>query len=89
MTNIEEQQYDPVGYVAAFFLCLTLIPQLYHTYKMKQMDQISWYFIIISSITCLLFLIYGILLKSLPIIIANSILGIQTCILITFKIKYK
>ena len=86
--TLEINKYDFVGYFAALSLCGVLIPQLYHNYKEKKMDQISWVFIFLSNVTSILFLVYGILIYSIPIIIANTILIIQNFLLIILKLRY-
>ena len=83
-----ENKYDSVGYVAAISLCMILIPQLVHILKVKKMDQISWYFLLLNLLTSILFLTYGVLIEALPMIIANIILCIQNLFLICLKIKY-
>lgn len=77
------------GYLGAFFLIITLIPQLYHTIKTKKVNDISFLFISLQIITCILFLIYGILIKETPLIISNSLVGIQIIVFLYLKIKYK
>lgn len=77
-----------VGYCAAVSLMSTLLPQLYHTFKTKKVEDISYFFILLNLLTSSLFLIYGILLYELPIIIANVFLIIQNSTLFTFKKLY-
>ena len=77
-----------VGYCAAVSLMSTLLPQLYHTFKTKKVEDISYFFILLNLLTSTLFLIYGILLYELPIIIANVFLIIQNSTLFTFKKLY-
>jgi MtN3 and saliva related transmembrane protein len=77
-----------VGYLGAGCLTITLLPQLYHTIKTKKVDDISFGFIALQIITCILFLIYGIMLKEKPLIIANSIVGIQIIIFLGLKISF-
>ena len=79
---------DFFGYCAATSLIITLCPQIYHTYKTKKVEDLSYFFIVLNLITSFLFLIYGILLKQLPIIIANIFLILQNMTLITFKKIY-
>ena len=79
---------DVFGYAGAFFLTITLLPQIHKTYREKKMDDFSSGFFCIQVITCVCFLIYGILLEAVPLIIANSIVLSQTFILINFKIRY-
>ena len=77
-----------IGYVAAVSLTMTLLPQLIQTYKTKEVNDISIAFIVMNLCTSLLFLVYGILLKQIPIILANCILILQNIILLSFKIIY-
>ena len=79
---------DVFGYIGAFFLVITLIPQIKKTYQEKKMDDFSYAFFAIQVLTCTSFLIYGILLGEIPLIIANSIVLSQTFLLINFKIRY-
>ena len=78
-----------IGYLAAFFLISTLLPQLYHSFKTKKVDDLSYYFICLQVITCSLFLIYGILLKELPLILANLFVLLKTFVLLSIKIIYR
>ena len=77
-----------IGYLATFFLVITLIPQLFHTIKTKKVDDISYIFITLQIITCLLFLTYGIMIYKNPLIIANSIVLFQVILFLGLKLKY-
>ena len=77
-----------VGYIAAFFLVITLLPQVYFTYKLKNADSISLYFLFLQIVTCVLFLSYGILLKESPLIVANSLVLTQSFTLLGLKLLY-
>ena len=79
---------DIFGFLGAFFLTVTLIPQLSHSYREKKMDDISKGFLGIQVLTCTCFLIYGILLQEIPLILANIIVLGQTFILIFFKLTF-
>ena len=85
---MEHDKYDSIGYVAGFFLCITLLPQIHKVYTLKRANQLSIKFISISLITCILFLAYGILNEALPLIISNIITTIQNIILLILKLKY-
>ena len=77
-----------IGYIAAFFLVITLLPQVYHTYRLKNADSISIYFLLLQIKTCSLFLTYGILLKETPLILANTLVLLQSFILFFFKLRF-
>lgn len=85
---IEMTEIQLIGYTAAISLTITLMPQLIKTYKDKEVGDISKGFIFLNLLTSILFLIYGILLKQIPIILANCILILQNIILLSFKIMY-
>ena len=76
------------GYLGMVFLTLTLIPQLARVLKTKKAEDLSYIFLSINVLTCVFFLIYGILLEETPLIIANTIVILQTLTLIFLKYKY-
>lgn len=79
---------DIFGYLGAFLLTITLLPQIVMTYRKKTMDDVSVGFLTIQVLTCICFLTYGILLEEIPLILANVIVLTQTFLLINFKIMY-
>jgi MtN3 and saliva related transmembrane protein len=79
---------ETFGYCGATCLTISLIPQLVHTLKTKRVSDISYGFISLQILTCILFLIYGILLLEKPLIIANGIVLFQLLIFLGLKIKY-
>ena len=83
-----------VGYLASIMLGILLIPQVYTTYKTKQVEGISVIFLYFELITVSLWILYGIgfiiedNIDGLPIIIANSALLINVIILLIMKYTY-
>jgi len=79
-----------IGYIAAFFGTILMIPQLYKSLKTKQVKDISYTMLIIYLINCSLWEVYGLLIKSGPIIVCNIIafsLGLSQLI-IKYKYEY-
>ena len=76
------------GYIGAVFLTITLLPQLYLSFKTKKIDDLSYGFIGLQILTCIFFLVYGVLLNAVPLMLANSIVLFQLCFLFGLKIKY-
>jgi MtN3 and saliva related transmembrane protein len=76
---------DIMGYCGMVLLTITLIPQLYKIIKTKKGEDLSYIFLIMNILTCLFFLLYGILLKEKPLIISNSIVMFQIMFLIFLK----
>ena len=82
------QTTEIFGYLAAATLLATLIPQIIKTIKKKKVDDISYVFVFLQVLTSIFFLIYGLLLKENPLIIANSLLLCQTLLMLGLKIFY-
>jgi len=89
MTVNNEQLTQTFGYLGAITLTITLMPQLILTCKTKKVDTLSLGFLLLQLLTCVLFLIYGILLNELPLMLANSITSTQGLILLIMKFKFK
>jgi MtN3 and saliva related transmembrane protein len=79
--------YEVIGLSAAFLTTSAFIPQVYKIYKEKNADGISLLMYIILLIGVILWLIYGILISSLSIVIANGITALLQLSIIIFKLK--
>jgi MtN3 and saliva related transmembrane protein len=64
---------DIVGYMAAFLTTLAFVPQAWHVIRTKNVDALSKGMYIIFTSGVFLWLVYGIMMHSPPIIIANFI----------------
>ena len=68
---------DIIGYVGTGLLAVTMVPQVYRTFKNKRANDLAWGYLILQISANILFIIYGLGLKSLPIIISNCM--VATC----------
>ena len=78
-----------IGLLAATCTTISFLPQAIKVIKTKQTKDLSLLMYSIFTLGILFWLIYGILIKDLPIMIANSITLIFTVIILGMKIKYK
>ncbi|WP_372792798.1 SemiSWEET family sugar transporter [Lutibacter sp.] len=81
--------YEIIGLLAALLTTASFIPQVYKTWKSKSADSLSLTMYLVFFVGIILWLVYGIHLKSLSMIIANSITAFLALLLIWFKIKFK
>ncbi|MEX1384015.1 SemiSWEET family sugar transporter [Lutibacter sp.] len=81
--------YEIIGLIAAVLTTAAFVPQVYKTWKTKSAGNISLTMYIAMFIGILLWLVYGIHLKSLAMILANSVTAILTLIILIFKLRYK
>ena len=79
---------NTIGYVAAIFLSILFIPQVVKTYRTKNVQGISLIFLILEVITCILFITYGILIKDIPVIVANCTALLCNILLIVAKLTF-
>lgn len=77
-----------IGLIGAACTSFGFFPQIIKAIKSKKLHDISWGFLSITLTGIICWLIYGVLLKDLIIIIANSITGLSLVILIFLKIRY-
>lgn len=78
-----------IGLTAAAFTTVSLLPQLLKVKKTKSAKDISTGMFSLFCGGVLLWFIYGVYIKDLPIIIANGLAFIQALAILAFKIKYK
>jgi len=78
-----------IGFIAAILTTSAFIPQALKTIKTKHTRDLSLIMYLAFSSGVLLWLIYGIILKDLPIILANSVTFIFASIILFLKIRHK
>jgi MtN3 and saliva related transmembrane protein len=78
-----------LGLVGATLTTLSLLPQLIKVWRTRSTRDISTGMIALFGTAFLVWLIYGILIKDLPLMIANSFALVQATIILIFKIIYK
>ena len=77
-----------VGYIAAALTTISFVPQVLQVWRSKHTKDISLGMYSIFTIGVAFWLIYGILLVSWPIIIANSITILLAGFVLGMKLKY-
>ena len=78
-----------IGFIAAFFTTISYIPQLIKVMRSKSTEDLSLTTFLLLFLGLCLWLVYGILLKNFPLIIANVITLFFISLILIHKIKYK
>ena len=78
-----------IGFFAAFCTTISFLPQAIKVYKSKITKDISLYMFLIFTIGTSCWLIYGVVISSVPIILANTITLILSFFILVYKIRYK
>ncbi len=77
-----------LGLIAAVLTTSAFLPQVYKTWKTKDVSSLSMPMLILFFVGIILWFIYGIYINSLSLIIANGITIGSYVLLIFFKVKY-
>jgi len=77
-----------IGLVAAVLTTSAFLPQVYKTWKTKDVSALSMPTLLLFFMGIILWFIYGIYINSLSLIIANGITIGSYALLIFFKLKY-
>jgi MtN3 and saliva related transmembrane protein len=77
-----------VGIAAGVLTTAAFLPQLIRVIKTKHTKDLSLVTFVLFSLGVLLWLIYGVLLKELPIILANALTLLFAVMILIMKIKH-
>lgn len=86
MQNINPTEI--VGFAAAILTTAAFLPQVYKTWKTKDVSGLSLPMFSIFFVGIVCWLIYGFLIDSPSIIFANSLTVVSAFLLLYFKIRY-
>tara|TARA_Y100000816_G_C25664969_1_gene352792 strand:- start:162 stop:443 length:282 start_codon:yes stop_codon:yes gene_type:complete len=78
-----------IGFFAAFCTTFAFLPQAIKVYQTKSTKDISLYMFLIFTIGVLSWLIYGLIIKDLPVILANAVTLILSFFILIYKLRFK
>ena len=79
---------DIIGFIGGALTTLALVPQAVKAWRTKHTRDISIWWILTLTVGVFLWLVYGILIGSMPIIAANTATLILAVIVLILKMKY-
>lgn len=77
-----------LGFAAAFLTTTAFLPQVLKVWRSRSTKDISLPMLITFIAGVTLWLVYGVMVKAAPIIIANAITLILNLLILRFKIKH-
>ncbi len=80
---------DIIGLVAALCTSISFLPQAIKTIRTRDTSAISLSMYCVFTVGTILWLTYGIMIISYPVIVANTITIILASIILFYKVKYK
>ena len=77
-----------VGFIAGLVTTAANLPQVWKTYRNKSGEGLSFRMLLVLAIGLGLWIVYGIMSKSLPLIVTNTIVLLLILLLIGMKLKF-
>jgi len=79
---------EAIGYTAGTLTTVAFVPQVLKTWRSKSADDLSFVMLITFTMGVALWLIYGALIASLPVILANAVTVALSAVLVALRIRY-
>ena len=79
---------ETLGMIAGTLTTIAFVPQVLKIYRTKSAKDVSYLLFSIFSTGIVFWLIYGILIRSTPIIAANAVTLTLSVIIIGLKVRY-
>lgn len=86
MTDINN--IEILGLIAATLTTAAFLPQVYKTWKTKDVSSLSLPMFLLFFLGIVLWFIYGLYINSLSLLLGNGITIVSCFLLIYFKLKY-
>ena len=80
---------DLIGTIAACLTTASFVPQVWHTFRTRDVRGISLGMYSLFTLGVALWLVYGILLQAWPIIVANAITTSLALAILLMKLRYR
>ena len=85
---MEKIMIDVLGYISATLTTIAFLPQIIKTVQTKSAKDVSMGMFVLFTIGVFLWIIYGILTRTYPVLIANAVIFCLALSQIILKIKY-
>jgi len=80
---------DGIGTLAAILTTASFVPQAWHTFRTRDVSGISLGMYGLFTVGVAMWLIYGVLMRAWPIIIANVITTSLALLILVMKLRYR
>jgi MtN3 and saliva related transmembrane protein len=77
-----------IGAISAFLTTLAFVPQALHSWKTRDLSGISLPMYSLFSVGVAGWIVYGLMIGSWPIIVANIVTFILACAVLILKLKH-
>ena len=78
-----------IGSIAAICTTISFLPQVARIHRTKRTHDLSLPTYVIFAFGVLMWFCYGVMINSLPVIVANAVIAVFVIYIILMKIKYR
>jgi MtN3 and saliva related transmembrane protein len=78
-----------IGFIAGALTTVAFLPQLQRTWRTRSAEDVSLAMLLTFTTGVLLWLVYGILLQSWPIVATNVVTFLLTAAILLLKLKFR
>ena len=82
-------EIEIIGFVAAILTTSAYLPQAYKIWKSKSADDVSLTMYLVMLLGVILWEIYGLLIQSPPVIVANFVTALILLMILYFKLNHR
>ncbi len=77
-----------LGFLAAVCTTASFVPQVWHILKTRDTRALSLMMYLLFTVGIVLWLVYGIMIGSAPVIVANGITLVLALVILTCKVRW-
>ena len=77
-----------VGYAAAVLTTISFVPQVWHTWRTRDVSGISLGMYVVFATGVFLWLLYGLLVAAWPIVVANAVTLALALAILAMKLRW-
>jgi MtN3 and saliva related transmembrane protein len=81
-------QQEIIGYIAALLTTIAFLPQALHSWQTRDLSGISLPMYLLFTLGVALWFIYGVLIDSWPVILANAVTFLLAAMVLVLKILH-
>jgi MtN3 and saliva related transmembrane protein len=80
--------HDAIGYAAAVLTTVSFVPQVWHTWRTRDVGGISLPMYVVFATGVFLWLVYGLVADAWPIVVANAITFALAVAILAMKLRW-
>ena len=89
IVGVSPEMTEAIGVVAAVLTTVSFVPQVWHSFKTRDVSGISLGMYSVFTVGITLWLVYGILLHAWPLIFANGITLCFAVAILVMKLRFR